>query len=119
MKFQLRKVFTQSKEKQRDEKLSDFIEINFFPPHVKSLISSLSQSHREPNNYEENLRKQQIWKKKATNLSFKRNISSFHPAAVVQIARSCFRHSLNICDLLPLACLLHPEKYVFYFPEFY
>lgn len=62
MKFQLMKLFLHSKEKQWDEKLSNFIEINFFPPHVKSLISPLSQSHREPNNYEENFSKRQIWK---------------------------------------------------------
>ena len=61
----IKESFTQSKEKQRDEKLSDFIEINFFPPHVKSLISALSQSHCGPNGYEEhvitvNLTKQSI-----------------------------------------------------------
>ena len=58
-------TFRTQLEKQWDEELSNFIEINFFPPHVKSLISALSQSHCGPNSYEEhvitvNLKKQPI-----------------------------------------------------------
>ena len=61
----INETFCTQLEKQWDEELSNFIEINFFPPHVKSLISALSQSHCGPNGYEEhvitvNLKKQSI-----------------------------------------------------------
>ena len=55
MNFQLMKLSAHSSEKQWDEELSNFIEINFFPPHAKSLISALSQSHCGPNGYEEHV----------------------------------------------------------------